>query len=35
VTSELNDIEHYIVPASLNDDQGILGGIKLAVDSLL
>lgn len=35
VTRELNDIEHYIVPASLNDDQGILGGIKLAVDSLL
>ena len=25
---------YYIVPASLNDDQGILGCIKLAADAL-
>ncbi len=34
VTKELEDIDNYIVPASLNDDQGILGAIKLAMDSL-
>ncbi|WP_029200307.1 ROK family protein [Oribacterium sp. NK2B42] len=31
-TSELSDLDHYIVPASLNDDQGIMGCIKLAID---
>ena len=31
---ELTDIDNYIVPASLNDDQGILGCIKLAMNSL-
>ena len=30
----LNDLTTYIVPASLNDDQGILGCIKLAVDAV-
>jgi fructokinase len=29
-TKEINDMEHYIVPASLNDDQGIMGCIQLA-----
>ena len=29
-TAELNDIEHYIVPASLHDDQGIMGAVQLA-----
>ena len=33
-TALLEDIEHYIVPASLNDDQGIMGCIKLAVDAI-
>ncbi len=33
-TSELDNMEDYIVPASLNDDQGIMGGIKLAMDAL-
>lgn len=28
---ELDDIDNYIVPASLNDDQGIMGAIQLAV----
>ena len=28
-TPELADMEHYIVPASLNDDQGIMGAIRL------
>ncbi len=31
-TDEIADIDHYIVPASLNDDQGIMGCIKLAID---
>lgn len=30
VTDELKDIDNYIVPASLNDDQGIMGAIQLA-----
>ncbi len=29
-TKEIGDIDHYIVPASLNDNQGILGCAKLA-----
>lgn len=28
-TSEVKDMEHYIVPASLNDDQGIMGALEL------
>ena len=32
-TTELSDLDSYIVPASLHDDQGILGAIKLAMDS--
>ncbi len=31
---ELADIDNYIVPARLNDDQGIMGCIKLAMNSL-
>lgn len=30
-TEQLDDLEHYIVPASLHDDQGIMGAIKLAM----
>lgn len=29
-TKELEDIDNYIVPASLNDNQGIMGAIELA-----
>lgn len=29
-TKELQDMEHYIVPASLHDDQGIMGCLELA-----
>lgn len=29
-TKELNDMDNYIIPASLNDDQGIMGCIQLA-----
>lgn len=29
-TKELQDIDNYIVPASLNDNQGIMGAIQLA-----
>ncbi len=32
-TPELEDIDNYIVPAGLNDDQGIMGCIKLAMDA--
>ncbi len=28
-TKELSDMEHYIVPASLKDDQGIMGALEL------
>ena len=28
-TKEIKDMEHYIVPASLNDDQGIMGALEL------
>ncbi len=30
----LKNLDEYIVPASLNDDQGIMGAIKLAIDEL-
>ena len=32
-TEELNDIDHYIVPASLNDKQGVLGCLQLAINA--
>lgn len=32
-TKELQNIDDYIVPASLHDDQGIMGCIKLAIDA--
>ncbi len=33
--AELEDMDNYVVPASLNDDQGIMGCIKLAIDECL
>lgn len=33
-TPELADLDNYIVPASLHDDQGIMGCIKLGLDAL-
>lgn len=33
-TKLLEDMDQYIVPAGLNDDQGIMGCIKLAMESL-
>ncbi|SFC37090.1 ROK family protein [Butyrivibrio sp. YAB3001] len=33
-TKNLKNLDEYIVPASLNDDQGIMGAIKLAMDSV-
>lgn len=33
-TRELQDLDQYIVPASLHDDQGIMGCIKLGLDAL-
>ena len=30
VTPETKDLDSYIVPASLNDDQGIMGCVRLA-----
>ncbi len=32
-TKEIKNIDEYIVPASLNDDQGIMGAVKLAIDA--
>ena len=32
-TALLKDIDNYIVPASLHDDQGIMGCLKLALDA--
>ena len=32
-TPRLDDLEDYIVPASLNDDQGIMGCIRLATEA--
>ncbi len=34
VTRELEDLDSYIVLPSLNDDQGILGALKLGMDEL-
>ena len=34
-TGQFADIDNYIVPASLNDDQGIMGCIKLGLNELL
>lgn len=34
VTPEITDIDNFIVPWSLNDNQGILGGLKLARQEL-
>lgn len=33
-TKELEDMEHYIVLPSLNDNQGIMGAVKLGLDEL-
>ena len=33
VTPLLQNMDHYIVPASLHDDQGIMGCIKLAINA--
>ena len=33
-TPQMEDLDHYIVPASLNDDQGIMGCLKLALDEM-
>lgn len=32
-TKALDNLDEYIVPASLNDDQGIMGAVKLAIDA--
>ena len=34
LTKEIDNIESYIVPPSLNDNQGVMGCIKLALDAL-
>ena len=34
-TKELDDLDSYIVPASLHDDQGIMGCIRLAINETL
>ena len=32
-TKELEDLDFYIVLPSLNDDQGVLGALKLGIDA--
>ncbi|RKM62226.1 ROK family protein [Butyrivibrio sp. CB08] len=32
-TKELENLDEYIVPASLHDDQGIMGAVKIAIDA--
>ena len=34
-SSAIEDIDHYIVPASLNDNQAVMGCLKLAYDAAL
>lgn len=34
-TKEMADLDHYIVPASLNDDQGIMGALELGRCALM
>lgn len=34
VTKEMQNLDEYIVPASLNDNQGIMGALKLGLDEL-
>ena len=34
LTKEIDNIESYIVPPSLNDNQGVMGCIRLALDAL-
>lgn len=34
-TKEMADLDHYIVPASLNDDQGIMGALELGRRALM
>ena len=34
ITPELENLNRYIIPCSLHDDQGILGCLKLAMDAL-
>lgn len=33
-TKEIEDLDHYIVPPSLQDNQGVLGCIRLAMDAM-
>lgn len=35
VTEELNDLNSYIVLPGLDDNQGIMGGLRLAVDAMI
>lgn len=34
LNDRLNDLEHYLVPVSLGDNQGVMGAVKLAMDAL-
>ena len=34
LTKEMEDMDQYIVPASLHDDQGIMGAIRLGLNAL-
>ena len=32
-TAEMQDLDHYIVPSTLHDDQGIIGGLCLGKEA--
>ena len=34
VTKEMDNLDEYIVPASLNDNQGLMGALQLGLDEL-
>ena len=34
-SDQIRDIDHYIVPATLNDNQAVMGCLKLAYDAAL
>ena len=35
VVAYMENLDEYIVPASLNDDQAIMGAVKLAIDACM
>ena len=34
-TKQMEKLDEYIVPVSLNDNQGVMGAVQLAIDAYL